>query len=114
MHETIRDFVKRRVRWFMAIGFLAWVSIPAWMSITRDRGQPYVPFAAMAVFALAALGMQFFVRCPRCKVRLGQIGVQVGISFLKPTVNFCPYCGVSLDEPLPRAQDPLQPQNPIG
>jgi FtsH-binding integral membrane protein len=113
MHETIRTRIKRRVRWFLAIGLLAWLSIPLWLSVTRAREQPYVPFAAMAVFASAALGMQFFVRCPKCKVRLGQIGVQVGIGFLKPTVNFCPYCGVSLDEPLPRAEDPVQSQNPI-
>jgi len=113
MHETIRSFIKRRVRWFLAIAALAWISIPVWLSVTRERQQPYVPFAAMAVFASAALGMQFLVRCPRCKVRLGQIGVQVAFSFLKPTVNFCPYCGVSLDEPLPRAEDPLQSQNPI-
>jgi hypothetical protein len=113
MHETIRNFIKRRVRWFMAIGLLAWLSIPLWLSVTHEREQPYVPFAAMAVFASAALGMQLFVRCPRCKVRLGQIGVQVGINFLKPTVNFCPYCGVSLDEPLPHAEDPIRSQNPI-
>jgi hypothetical protein len=91
----------------MAIGRIAWLSMPVWMSVLLDRGQLYVAFAAMAVFASAAIGMQFFVRCPRCKVRLGQIGVQVGISFLKPTVNFCPCCGVSLDEP--RASDYPRP-----
>ena len=113
MQETMRNFIKRRIRWFMAIGLLAWLSIPAWISLTRDRERPYVPFAAMAVFASAVLGMQFFVRCPKCKVRLGQIAVQVGINFLKPTVNFCPYCGVSLDQPRSHPQSPTQSLNPI-
>jgi len=113
MNDTIRDYIKRRVRWFMAIGFVAWLSIPLWMSVTHEPAQPYVPFVAMAVFAGAVIGMQFFVRCPRCKVRLGQIGMQIGISFLKPTVNFCPYCGVSLDQPRSHPQSPTQSLNPI-
>jgi hypothetical protein len=113
MNETIRAHIKRRVRWFMAIGFLAWLLIPAWLGVAGDHQPPYVPFVAMAIFAAAALGLQFFVRCPRCKTRLGQIGIQVGVGILKPTVNFCPYCGVNLDEPLPNAQAPAQSLNPI-
>ena len=113
MSETIRDYIKRRVRWLMAIGLAAWLSIPLWMAATHDPAQPYVPFVAITVFGSAVLGMQFFVRCPRCKARLGQIGMQIGISFLKPTVNFCPYCGVSLDEPRSHAESPSQSLNPI-
>ena len=47
------------------------------------------------------------------QTRLGQIGMQVGIGILKPKVNFCPYCGVSLDQPLPAAQSAAQSLNPI-
>ena len=113
MGETIRGHIQRRVRWFMAIGFLAWLLIPGWLAIARDHGQPYIPFVAMAIFASAALGLQLFVRCPKCKIRLGQIGVQVGVGILKPKVNFCPYCGVNLDEPLPAAPSAAQSLNPI-
>jgi peptidoglycan/LPS O-acetylase OafA/YrhL len=113
MGETIRGHIKRRVRWFMAIGFLAWLLIPGWLAVARDHEQPYIPFVAMAIFASAALGLQFFVRCPKCKTRLGQIGVQVGVGILKPKVNFCPYCGVNLDESLPAAPSAAQSLNPI-
>jgi hypothetical protein len=39
--------------------------------------------------------------------------MQVGIGLLKPKVNFCPYCGVSLDELLPAARSAPQSLNPI-
>jgi hypothetical protein len=74
-----------------------------------------VPTVGVVVFGGAILALQRFVRCPKCKARLGQtIAMPVAFSWGSgPKVNFCPFCGVNLDEPLPRPQSPPQSLNPM-
>jgi ribosomal protein S27AE len=39
------------------------------------------------------------VKCPRCGGRFGALaGSLVARGFLSRAVNFCPYCGVNLDD----------------
>jgi hypothetical protein len=68
-----------------------------------------------ALFFGAILALQRLVKCPNCKARLGQtIAMPLALSWGSgPKVNFCPFCGVNLDEPVPQAQSPLESQNPI-
>jgi hypothetical protein len=57
-----------------------------------------------------------WIKCPRCSVRIGQsIAGAMAIPLLKPQPNFCPYCGVSLDEPRMKQLAPglKAPFNPI-
>ncbi len=57
-----------------------------------------------------------WIKCPRCSVRVGQsIANSLVVPFFKPVPNYCPYCGVSLDEPRTKpVSDALQrPFNPI-
>ena len=74
-----------------------------------------VPLVGFALFGGAILALQTVVKCPKCKARLGQtIAMPLALSIRSgPKVNFCPFCGVSLDEPVPQAQSPLESQNPI-
>jgi hypothetical protein len=74
-----------------------------------------VPIVGFVFFGGAILALQRFVKCPNCKARLGQtIAMPVALSWGSgPRVNFCPFCGVNLDEPLPRPQSPPQSLNPI-
>jgi hypothetical protein len=110
MSATIRDYIKRRVRWSFAIAILSWLFIPLTMGASRHGAPAWLPFFGLLGFAGAILALQFFVRCPRCSARIGQtIGMAVGLSFGSARrVNFCPYCGVSLDTPL------QEPTNPIS
>ena len=74
-----------------------------------------MPIAGFLLFGGAIVAMQRIVKCPQCKARLGQtIAMPVAFSWGSgPKVGFCPYCGVSLDVPLPRAEPVAQSQNPI-
>jgi hypothetical protein len=113
MNETIRDCLTRRVRWTWGIGFACWLVLP--LASVAGLRNPLIIFAAMAGFLGAMLSM-LWVKCPRCSVRLGQsIAGTLAIPGLKPQPNFCPYCGVSLDER--RFKQPAQaanaPYNPI-
>jgi hypothetical protein len=113
MNETIRAYIKRRVRWCMAIGIGGWAVIAT--SIGTRIDNPIVSILGFLMFGGAILALQW-IKCPRCSVRLGQIAMTLGVPGLKPQPNFCPYCGVSLDEPRAKhtPADQQAPFNPIS
>jgi hypothetical protein len=117
MNETIRDYIKRRVRWLFAIGILGWLSFPlsAALHLRPSRAGVGVPLLGMIVFLGAILALNYLVKCPRCATNLGRtIAMPVGLSFGSgPQVKFCPYCGVNLDEPRARSTPVPSSQNPI-
>jgi hypothetical protein len=55
------------------------------------------PYAAFPLVGFVAIGiyMNFFIRCPRCHHPLGRNGVT---TFAIWPTNFCPGCGVNLDD----------------
>jgi hypothetical protein len=57
----------------------------------------------MIVFMGAILALNYLVKCPKCANNLGRtIALPVGLSLgTGRKIKFCPYCGVSLDEPCP-------------
>ena len=119
MNETIRQHIKRRVRWCMAIAAGGWLMFPLATSLAGylPEGIPQgaAPLAGMLLFVGAIFTMQRIVKCPKCKARLAQtIAMHVAFSWGSgPRVNFCPYCGVSLDERAPRSEPVAPTQDPI-
>ena len=96
--ETIRDRLKRRVRWAMAIGFTGLL-----IAIVGPVGIPkeYASLIAIGpiMFVGAIFTVQWFTKCPKCETRLGQeMSQRIAFTFFGKKPNFCPYCGVSLDE----------------
>lgn len=114
MNGTIRDYIKWCVRWRMAIGIGGWVVVAA--SVGTRVDSPIVSILGFLAFAGAILAVQW-IKCPRCATRLGQVAMLIGpfVQIRKP-MNFCPYCGVNLDEPRAKqAPDGQQaPYNPIS
>jgi len=102
MGTTIRDHIKRRVRIIAALAISGWLLVPLSASFGADpHAFPLPMFLGFAIFAGAILGLTFFVRCPKCNSRFGQVASQIAFHFgsTRGRVNFCPYCGTSLDEP---------------
>jgi len=97
MNQSIRDYLKRRVRWAMAILIGGWVLFAS--SIVTHMDNPVLNIVGALMFGGGILFMNWGNKCPRCAARLGQLAVTMAIPGLKPQPNFCPYCGVSLDEP---------------
>ncbi|MGD0504992.1 MAG: hypothetical protein ABSD02_19830 [Steroidobacteraceae bacterium] len=106
---TIRDFIKRRTRIFFGMAIAGWLVCAGSMIVSENAQckpgcgnvRPAPPtglFLGVPLFAGAILGMTFFIKCPRCSARLGQFSMQTPFSFGRQ-INFCPYCGVSFDEP---------------
>lgn len=117
MNETIRDRIKRRVRWCMAVAVLGWLIFPL-TAATNGDGKPLPIFIILGagLVVAAILALQWAIKCPRCSRTLGQdIGMRIGLAVFREPPNFCPYCGVSLDEPCSPAASQLRDQtlNPI-
>jgi len=113
MNETIRDYLKRRVRWCMGIAICGWVLIPLSMSANKVIPEPFPQILGFLLFGGAILAMQRVAKCPKCKANLAKT-VAMPIAFewgSGPKIGFCPYCGVNLDEPVPGMA--LESQNPI-
>jgi hypothetical protein len=99
---TIRSYLASRFRKLMIFGVLAWLCCAAAGLSASSR---LIPTWAAAIpffgFAAVVLLMLFWIRCPRCGGRLGQFAsfANTKLRFYERRINFCPYCGVNLDEP---------------
>jgi hypothetical protein len=105
MGETIRDYIKRRVRWAGAIAIAGWLTIALSMGLgprTEGHGSlSPITVLGFVAFIGAILSLQFGLKCPKCSRRIAQsIGFSVGLPWSGEPPNYCPYCGVNLDTPL--------------
>jgi hypothetical protein len=110
MSETMRDRLKRRIRWCMAIGVGGWLAPAFAMGVIGGMFTPSKVYnhAAAAVYLSGFVvlgGATFAARrtlCPACAEPIGKmIGMSVAFPFFGKPANFCPYCGVHLDNPVP-------------
>jgi hypothetical protein len=100
---TIRDYIKRRVRWRFGIAIASWLFV----AVTGPTGlwgpRPgYLPFVGMIGF-MAGFVSFLFIRCPKFCTRIGQtIAMPTAMRFTRwsPKVKYCPFCGVTLDKPM--------------
>ncbi len=119
MTDTIRSYIKRRVWWCTGVAASGWGVIALGEAIGRVLPDAIprtaIPVAGFILFLGGLLAMQRMLKCPKCRANLGRtIAMPVAFSWGSgPRVNFCPYCGVKLDEPLPAAEPVAQSQNPI-
>lgn len=105
--QTIREFLAARKRKFIILAIGSWLGVLASMFIgSETKGPQVLSLAASAVFflgfAVAVLGILLFLRCPRCKGSVGSNNAPLlrdHFGLMGRRINFCPYCGVSLDEP---------------
>jgi TRAP-type C4-dicarboxylate transport system permease small subunit len=76
MNLTIRDYIKRRVRWCFAIGAAGWllIALGGGLASKLPAGFPdfVLPLAGMLLFFAAIFAMQRLAKCPQCKANLGR------------------------------------------
>lgn len=114
MDQTIRAHIKRRVRLLVAIGACGW-GLTAFTGVIAknlpEEARVFAPLVGVLLFGGAMLFAQR-IKCPKCQTSLRAIAVATGLGLgFRPVANFCPYCGVSLDTPMP--QSTAEPINPI-
>lgn len=119
MNQTIRGYIKSRVRWLFAFGALGWLTFPLSQFVhAGDKVGAGLPVLGALIFLGAIIALNWAIKCPRYRANLSwTIAMAVGLSWGSGSkVNFCPYCGVSLDEPRVKQSAPGQqaPFNPIS
>lgn len=97
---TIGEAINGKLRRAKIVGFLFWLAFAATMFIPREGRVFFISMIPFAGFGGTILYIFFFIKCPRCGAPLGQAGATSGSLFSKKTkLNFCPNCGVNLNEP---------------
>jgi hypothetical protein len=67
MGDTIRDYIKRRVRWDAGVAVVSWLFIALTASTGLLGPKPgSIPFIGFIGFAGAILSFMF-IRCPECR-----------------------------------------------
>jgi hypothetical protein len=64
-----------------------------------DSNDPLIFALGFTPFAVGILLVTFWVRCPRCGGNLGTVNAGRFAFSRSARMNFCPFCGVSVDEP---------------
>ena len=97
---TIREVLAARRQKLLILGLSAWVGFALTGILAPPRHLPWLVLPFFALFLAAALLNIYWIRCPRCR---GAIGLTSAVltgrgGWLGRRIDFCPYCGVSLDE----------------
>ena len=89
-----------KLRTAKIVGFLFWLAFAASIFVLREGGMFFVALIPFVGFGGTVLYILFFVKCPRCTAPLGQASMAMHTPFSgKTKLNFCPNCGVNLNEP---------------
>jgi hypothetical protein len=98
---TIREHLRHRVIWTYVIGLVGvlilWVA-----AASGDEGIGNIAsLIGLVGIAVGVLFLTFGLRCPKCKGNLAATAAPAAFPFWsKHRVNFCQFCGVSIDERL--------------
>ena len=98
---TIREVLARRRRNFLLLAFAAWLGCAGALALSESTAAPPWLFAVAIVGFGAALFGVASIRCPRCRGALGMVNAPFKgkTEGMARRIDFCPYCGVSLDQP---------------
>jgi hypothetical protein len=88
---TIRRHLRRR-------RLMLWAALALWciLGLFFAKSSSWATWAWI-VAGVSLLVAQFWIRCTRCQSHIPSV-MGVGLSKWAHPINFCPFCGVSLDE----------------
>jgi len=94
--ESIRAKLGRETRVYLALAVAGWLVFVACMFIPKPP--PWLMIGSFVATCGALVSLLVFVRCPRCRTHLPQIGFAAAVA---PTTaarqTHCPGCGAALD-----------------
>ena len=115
---THRELFNRRKRTFLAC-FLVVLAVgiaAAGLAVRLQWDSLFLVsyLCIVALFVVLYVAVMFGVRCPSCGGQWGWIAIYSGSpTSIRCGLRFCPYCGVSLDDPVPpRAGNPARGERP--
>jgi hypothetical protein len=100
---TIREYVGRRGRLVRNLSFF-WIVLPVALVFAFPVQAKTSGIAWLVVGYLAMVAVRYAIawqtKCPRCSASLHKITMKAAGPNFGGTIDSCPHCGVSLDEPM--------------
>ena len=102
---TIRDHLTKRksrfVYWSIASFLALFISLIAGEALDSPP-LLVLAMASLLSYLVSVAFYQYRVRCPRCGGNVGRHTNYFGVrkTLLYDTVNYCPFCGIHLDQPV--------------
>jgi hypothetical protein len=84
----------------MVFAGLALLVVLALLFDGGGKGDPPIFLVAFVPLVAAVVYVNFGLRCPRCKGNLAMTPAAYPSFSTKHRFNYCPYCGVSVDDQL--------------
>jgi hypothetical protein len=120
--STIRDDVKRQAaprRWIGLVSVVAFgvgvvaaleLLIVTGLALSRQSGlltrvQMFLVLGSALLFIVGTIAGARIARniaCPKCGERLGPFTLAMSDAPRRKKINYCPYCAVNLDDPVPK------------
>jgi hypothetical protein len=100
---TIRGYIKRRVLWGFGAFFGSFFVTSVLTTWIGTPGPSVVAVGAIGtLIGLVGYVSIVFIRCPKCRANMGlTIAIPTAAHIFGRKVQYCPYCAVSLDDPMP-------------
>jgi hypothetical protein len=97
VNETLRDRIKRRVRWAAAASIAGGILLVAFAIVYHDDPKSF-PNVILYIGVPLVLGGVLVIQTTRCRKCGGNLRMHAGLPWIG-IPNFCPHCGTNLDEP---------------
>ena len=96
---TLSDQIETKVKRAKIVGLAFWLAFAAMIFFDNAGGLFFLAFIPFIGFGGTILYILYFIKCPNCKVELGQAAAYSGNFFQKESkLNYCPNCGVNFKE----------------
>jgi hypothetical protein len=105
MTETIRNHFRRRMRWAMTLSLSGFLILAAWLAWIGPQKAVASTKLIPCAIGLSLFGIGLYLsgstRCPQCSNSIREMTATfAAFKFLiRDPPGYCPYCGISLDDP---------------
>jgi len=109
---TIRESIQKRLIRAFCVALLAFISLFIFIFYIFEDHTHWIEFLVFPFIIIvgAAYFLNFGLRCPSCGGNLGiTIGPVMFTRLSKRPINYCPFCGISLDTRIDDLQQPDKP-----
>jgi len=98
---TIGETLSKKTRFNIVAGLISWLAYAGSIYVSNRTGNSLLPIFFLLPFMYIVLRQILFIRCPRCKGKLGQLLALASAPWSrKRQITHCPNCKVDFNDPI--------------
>ena len=95
---SIREAINRAKRLWVSVALVAFAICAVSLLVATPDAFPWMFFVGMALGILAVVGINLWIRCPKCQGSIGPLAFSSGNPFaISKDIRYCPYCATNFD-----------------